>query len=68
MGAANANWPQAARENDNSTAAEHSPNNTACRVAGQNRLEMTYWSEISAGSTMNAPKTFGSLKVPRARS
>ena len=60
--------PHAARENDNRIASDITPNAIALRSDFPNLSETTLCSANSAGKTRNAPNTFGSLKVPRARS
>ena len=60
--------PQAARENASRIASDMMPNAIALHVDLPNLSETTLCSANSAGRIRNAPNTFGSLKVPRARS
>ena len=60
--------PQAARENASRIASDMMPNAIALRNDLPNLSETTLCSANSAGRIRNAPSTFGSLKVPRARS
>ena len=60
--------PQAARENASRIASDMMPNAMVLRNDLPKRSDTTLCSTNSAGSTRNAPSTFGSLKVPRARS
>jgi len=66
--AVRANCPQAAREKAKRIASAMTPNAIALRDAFAKRSETTLCSTNNAGRIRNAPSTFGSLKVPRARS
>ena len=60
--------PQAARENASRIASAMMPSAMVLRNDFPKRSETTLCSANSAGRIRNAPSTFGSLKVPRARS
>ena len=60
--------PQAARENASRIASDMMPKAMVLRSDLPNLSETTLCSANSAGRIRNAPSTFGSLKVPRARS
>ena len=62
------NPPQAARENASRIASAMMAKASALRSALPKRAVTTLCSANSAGRIRNAPSTFGSLKVPRARS
>ena len=60
--------PHAARENASRIASAMMPSAIALRNDLPSRSETTLCSTNKAGRIRNAPSTFGSLKVPRARS
>ena len=60
--------PQAAREKASRIASDMMPKAMALRNALPKRAVTTFCSTNNAGRSRKAPSTFGSLKVPRARS
>ncbi len=63
--AQNANWPQAARENDRNSPPMTISSRKPPPMNADRRPASMRWRMSSPGSTRNAPNTFGSLNVPR---